>query len=196
MQVAALAGAVRDITGEELLQLAQEKREELEATGELSAVSDRQPKEVPKRKDSLVGAKLEVNWRYWVRLRIVVASLFHCFRPVSHRVPPPPPSQVVSEEIGKRTACNMWCEGEVVAVANGTTDAEGTRSRKVLESGAVRIKWPKDDDFDEDETFTWSILTDANFNKERHMGWRLAAAELKKRAESSASAPPAKRARC
>ena len=48
-------------------------------------------------------------------------------------------------------------------------------------------KWPVDAEFDEDESFVWSFLKPASFNKDVHLGWRLYAKELMKR-EATAQA--------
>ena len=34
-------------------------------------------------------------------------------------------------------------------------------------AGAVRIWWPADEEFEEEETYAWSILTEANWNADR-----------------------------
>ena len=44
----------------------------------------------------------------------------------------------------KKKAVDIWCEGEVVQIANGTTDKETPKCKKLLDAGAVRIKWPAD----------------------------------------------------
>ena len=66
----------------------------------------------------------------------------------------------------------MWCSGEVVQVANGTSDKELKRHKKLLPAGAVRVRWPADEQFNEPETFVWSVLHPDNFNKDAHLGWR------------------------
>ena len=57
---------------------------------------------------------------------------------------------------------DIWCVGTVVQVANGTTDKASPRCKKMLDAGAVCIKWPADKDYDEGESYTWSILTKDN----------------------------------
>ena len=47
----------------------------------------------------------------------------------------------------------------------------------------------------EPESFTWSILQEANWRKDGHLGWRFSKGELQKRAEAAA-ASASKRARC
>lgn len=64
-------------------------------------------------------------------------------------------------------------------VADGETDKKTPRCKKILPAGAVRIKWPADIEFDEEESFVWSILHPSSFNKDVHLGWRFAASELK-----------------
>ena len=65
-----------------------------------------------------------------------------------------------------------------------------------LGAGAVRLKWPEDLDREvpEPESFTWSILTKANWNAEVVLGWRFSKEELAKRALSEREA--GKRRRC
>lgn len=53
------------LSSEQMLALAEQKRAELEATFELDIVGDRQPKDPPPLNETLVGKKLEINWRYW-----------------------------------------------------------------------------------------------------------------------------------
>ena len=52
-------------------------------------------------------------------------------------------------------------------------------------AGAVRLRWPEDRgrDVPEEESFTWAILTEDNWNAEAVMGWRWSKAELKRRKE-------------
>ena len=80
-------------------------------------------------------------------------------------------------------AVDIWCEGEVVQVANGSTDTEGPRCIKLLEAGAVRIKFKADAAFEEKEQYTWSILRACNWNAEAVLGWRYTEAELSKRSK-------------
>lgn len=68
--------------------------------------------------------------------------------------------------------------------ADGEHDKRTPRCRKVLPAGALRIKWPADVEFDEDESFVWSILHPKAFNKDVHLGWRFAACELKRMEET------------
>ena len=78
---------------------------------------------------------------------------------------------------------DIWCDGEVVQVANGTTDTEGPRCKKLLEAGAVRVKFKADADFEEQENYTWIILRACNWNAETVLGWRFTKAEPSKRKE-------------
>ena len=89
----------------------------------------------------------------------------------------------------KKIAVPIWCEGDVMLVANGTTHLENPESascKKLTAAGAVRIKWPADPtrEVPEPESFTWSILQEAMWNSDKHLGWRFTAAELRKRAEA------------
>lgn len=69
----------------------------------------------------------------------------------------------------------------------------------MLPAGALRIKWPADVEFDEEESFVWSMLHPKAFNKDVHLGWRFAACELKRMEEEetikASSRPSNKKAR-
>ena len=49
-----------------LLERAEHERVRLEEAGEIARVADEQPEEAPRCDNSLVGAELEICWRYWV----------------------------------------------------------------------------------------------------------------------------------
>ena len=153
-QAEELAGKCLELPLDELLARAEKERARLETIGELDCTADVMPKEAPPCDDSLIGKELEIRWRYW--------------RPTREG------------ERGKRKAVNIWCVGEVVQIANGTTDKQSPRCKGPLAKGAVCIKWPADVDFDEPESFTWSLLTKENWNKEAVLGWRYTAAQLSK----------------
>lgn len=68
--------------------------------------------------------------------------------------------------------------------ADGENDKRTPRCKKVLPAGALRIKWPADVEFDEDESFVWSMLHPKAFNKDVHLGWRFAACELQRMEEA------------
>jgi|EP00966_Prymnesium_polylepis_P020425 hypothetical protein len=87
----------------------------------------------------------------------------------------------------------IWCTGEVIQVADGGTTKRTARCKNILPLGAVRIKWPADVEFDEDEHFVWSLLKPDNFNRDVHLGWRLDASELLKREAAQQEAQAAKR---
>ena len=55
-------------------------------------------------------------------------------------------------------------------------------SKKLAKAGAARIRWPADAERDEPESWSWEILTEANFNDDVHIGWRLSEGELRRRA--------------
>lgn len=159
LQAGDLAGKVKELPAAELLERAQRERARLEAVGELDTVGDLQPERPPPCDNSLVGTMLEIRWRYWA-----------------------PDTDPTTKR--KKMAVDIWCEGEVVQVvqvANGSTDTEGPRCTKLLEAGAVRIKFKADADFEEQEQYTWSILRACNWNAEAVLGWRYTAAELCKR---------------
>ena len=175
VQAEALAPAIKELSPEELLALAEEKREALEAAGEIDSVGDLQPAKPPPLDDSIVGTKFEVCWRYWR---------------------PPTDEEKAKGEKRKRIGVKIWCEGEAVLVANGTTtkeNPESAKAKKLAEAGAVRIKWPADKERKEPESFTWHIFQTALWREDAHLGWRFSESELRKRAEA---APPAQKRRC
>ena len=151
-QALELAGQCLELPLDELLERAEKERERLEVLGELDRTADVMPKDAPPCNESLIGKELEIRWRYW--------------RPATEG------------ERGKKKAVDIWCVGEVVRVANGTTDKESPRCKHPLAKGAVC--WPADRDFGERESFTWSLLTKENWNKEAVLGWRYTAAQLGK----------------
>lgn len=65
-QAEKLSNQCLSLSAEQLLAAAQRKRAELEASGELDTVGDRQPRNPPPLDQDLVGRKLEIHsWRYW-----------------------------------------------------------------------------------------------------------------------------------
>lgn len=66
-------------------------------------------------------------------------------------------------------------------VSDGTI-RRSARSKDSLPAGAVRIRWPSDPEYEEQETLVWSILNPADWCKEVHLGWRWAPSELSKHA--------------
>ena len=75
-------------------------------------------------------------------------------------------------------------------VADGDKDKKSARCTKILPAGAVRIKWPEDVEFDEKESYVWSIIKPSNFNKDVHLGWRLDASEILKREAAALERTP------
>jgi hypothetical protein len=167
-QAKELAVNIKAYSPEELLELVNKRRAELEAAGEIDRVADDQPEEPPARDDSFVGTSLEICWgRYWRG---------------------PTEEEIAKGDKRQRIQEKIWCECEVVLVANGTTtmdNPENAKCKKLAQAGAVRIKWPADVARNEAETFMWCILQDADFapRKDRHLAWRLSASELQKRAQ-------------
>lgn len=149
-QAKGFAAQHQELPAAELRARAEKERERLEAIGELDSVSDGQPRKAPAF-DTLVGKLLDIRWRYWTRT-----------------------------EDNKRKGVNMWCVGEVIEVADGKTTKRSKKCQSTLPWGAVRIKWPTDDDFDEEESYTWTILKPADFNQEVNLGWRYEKSELAK----------------
>lgn len=91
LQADALSSSRIELSAEEILVLAQRRRAELEAAGEIDWVCDRQPYNTgqgPVPDKELLGKFLEIRWRY------------------THKVTGQP--------------VYIWCEGEVVQVRQGT----------------------------------------------------------------------------
>ena len=169
VQAEEIGESIIDLSPEELLALAEAQRVTLEVTGELDRVADQQPKKPPKRNsESIVSTMLEVCWRYWR---------------------PPTEEEKAKGDKRKRIAVKIWCECEVVAVANGSSDKEAPGSKNVLAKGALRVRWPEDVERKEKESYSWHMFQDEDWygesNKEAHLSWRYAASELRKRAEAA-----------
>jgi hypothetical protein len=121
------------------------------------------------------GSWLEVCWRYWR---------------------PPTEEEVAKGEKRKKIGEKIWCEGEVVLVANGTSTLEKpecAKCKKLANAGAVRIRWPADPERKEPETHSWHIFQDALWNEDKHLGWRFTATELEKRTAAAQPAPKRRR---
>ena len=52
------------------------------------------------------------------------------------------------------------------------------RCKRLLPAGAIRIQWPADVEFDEEEGFVWSILKPCSFNRDVHQGGAMLAASF------------------
>ena len=156
-QAGTLASEVKSFSDEELLELAIARRQELEDAGEIAYAADNAPLDAPPA-HTLVGKWVEVCWRYWA--------------PVEGETAAGKP---------KRKQEKLWCEAEVVQVANGT-EKESPRCRKLVKAGAVRLRWPADPEHGERESFAWYVLQEADYNpkKDRHMAWRLTAEQLQR----------------
>ena len=129
------------------------------------ASGDQQEEEAPACNDSLIGSSLEIRWRYWA-----------------------PVNDPTGKDKRKKRVVDIWCEGEVVKIANGTTDKEDPNRatcKKLAQAGAVRVKWPADAEGDDEESFNRCILTKENWNAEAVMGWRFTVGELRKRSEAA-----------
>ena len=182
VQAGTLGATIKAFTSEELLALAEHKRGEMEAAGELDQVADEQPANPPAIDASIIGTELEICWRYWRE---------------------PTADEIAKGEKRKKIGVPIWCAGEVVLVADGVATKERPESakcKKLAEAGAIRIRWPEDlsREVPEPETFSWHILQEplwGSRNKDVHMGWRFSPAELKKRADAAAVAEPAAKRR-
>ena len=178
-QAEELSESIHDLDDDELLALAEKQRIELEATGQIDRVAARQPEKPPERnRKSIIGVWLEICWRYWRE---------------------PTAEERAKGEKRKKIGVKIWCEGEVVAIANGTSDKSAPQSKNVLAKGALRIRWPEDVDRHEKESYSWHMFQDADWygktRKEAHLSWRYADRELQKRAERTAAAEEAGPAR-
>jgi len=151
VQAGELSADKTDLSPEQIAASAQKRRTELEMQGEIDWVADRQPYATGQ---GPTPSKALVGKMLEIRWRY------------RHKTTGEP--------------VYIWCEGEVVQATDGETDKMSARCKKVLPAGALRIKWPADVDFDEDESFVWSMLQPKSFNKDVHLGWRFAASELKK----------------
>jgi hypothetical protein len=162
---------VLDVPEVELLQQAEAERQRLVETGEIDDVGDNQPEFPPVLNDSIVGTKFEVRWRYWEPVR-----------------------DPTGKDKRNKKAVDIWCEAEVVEVANGT-QKESPSCRKFVDVGAVRLKWPEDKDREvpEAETYTWTMLHKDSWNDEVVLGWRFTREELRKRAEGERRAKHSRR---
>eukprot|EP00965_Chrysotila_dentata_P253548 6211298-Pleurochrysis_carterae.AAC.1 len=125
------------------------------------SLQDQQPSEPPALDARLVGRKLEVRWRYIL-------------------TPSPATSATTPTRTHDPTHTYMWCEGEVVSVADGTTDKKTERARTLLPAGALKFKWPADEEREEPESFTWSILHPQKWNRDVQNAWRWAPSELQR----------------
>ena len=65
-----------------------------------------------------------------------------------------------------------------MAVTQSLWPPEGTRVFELV-SGYL-TKFSLHPEFEEEESYTWTILKPADFNKETNLGWRYAKAELDK----------------
>eukprot|EP00965_Chrysotila_dentata_P066503 2201731-Pleurochrysis_carterae.AAC.1 len=68
----------------------------------------------------------------------------------------------------------MWCEGEIVRVADGISDKRSERARNLLPAGALQIKWPEDTEREEPESFAWMSLHPNKWNRDVQYAWRWA----------------------
>ena len=44
----------------------------------------------------------------------------------------------------------------------------------------MRIRWPEYAEYAEKDSYVWSVLKPADFDKERHLSWRYSKAELRR----------------
>lgn len=190
MQADALSNDRTQLSPTELLAAAEKRRKELELAGEIDWVHDRQPYPTgqgPALDNDLVGKNLEVRWRYynsetkqpvyiWCEGTVVQVSAYSvCLLPIS-------------------VHCQFGCLALQVADGEKEKDKMTARCKKILPAGAVRIKWAADEDYDEKESYVWSILKPAAFNKDVHLGWRFAGTALLSMAKEGSS--QAKSANC
>ena len=96
LQAKEIASRVQEYGAEELLERAERERVRLEEAGEIDRVADENPEEAPPCDDSLVGAELEICWRYWL-----------------------PYTDASGRQ--RRKGAKMWCLGTVVQVCRRPT---------------------------------------------------------------------------
>ena len=96
VQAKEIASRVQEYGAEELLERAERERVRLEEAGEIDRVADENPEEAPPCDDSLVGAELEICWRYWL-----------------------PYTDASGRQ--RRKGEKMWCPGTVVQVCRRPT---------------------------------------------------------------------------
>eukprot|EP00965_Chrysotila_dentata_P127781 4225443-Pleurochrysis_carterae.AAC.1 len=65
----------------------------------------------------------------------------------------------------------MWCEGEIVGVADGIV-TRGARATNLLPAGALQIKWSEDAEREEPESFAKIILHPNKWNRDVQYAWR------------------------
>ena len=65
-------------------------------------------------------------------------------------------------------------------IADGETDKASERCKNLLPAGAVRIKWPEDQDYGEKESFGWIVLHPNKWNRDVQNAWRWDPSELAK----------------
>ena len=66
----------------------------------------------------------------------------------------------------------IWCWCDVVGVADGVSDKSTPRCSKVLDAGALRVKWAADAKYNEKESFSWLVLRKDKWSKGVQYGWR------------------------
>ena len=66
----------------------------------------------------------------------------------------------------------IWSPGQVIKVADGTSDKASARCKSILPAGMVLLKWAEDPDRNEKETQSWKVLLPQKFNKQVLYGWR------------------------
>ncbi|KAL3909648.1 MAG: hypothetical protein SGPRY_009350 [Prymnesium sp.] len=109
VQATAFSTKVLSVPEAELLRRAKEERHQLVEAGELDEVGDNQLLQTPGCDHNLIGTMLEVRWRYWEKVT----------DPNDKR---------------KKKTIDIWCEGEVVQIANGKSDKESSTCRKLLQA--------------------------------------------------------------
>ena len=108
---------------------------------------------------------IEIRWRYW-KVDDVTGRL-------------------VLDAKGKKIPQPIWCEGEVVEIADGESTKRSPRCKKLLPAGAVCVRWPADESRNEPESFTWCILNPSDFTREVNNGWRWGEREVRECAHES-----------
>ena len=78
------------------------------------------------------------------------------------------------------TARGAYCPYSSVTPTTNQVTRNDRAQHSPLPWGAVRVRWAADEDFDERETYVWSVLKPCDFNRNVHLGWRFDAEQLAK----------------
>ena len=89
-----------------------------------------------------------------------------------------------TDDLTKDKPVFIWCWCDVLKVADGTALFKETARSKAQPQGALRIRWPPDEKYSEEEKFQWIVLRRDKWNKPVHYGWRCAPLHARTRVSS------------